>query len=177
MLGFTTARSPLPHATGGGYNELVFELKCINKDYCVMSCRILIVEDEIFVAAEIEQIVSEMGHEPIGIAADKKGALRHAAAAEVALVDLNLRDGATGIEIGKILAQTHGVSVVFLTANPSQLGTGVPGTIGVMSKPVAERDLRAIVEYASSLRAANDAQPPRRLRLFDGWGGGEAVST
>jgi len=133
-----------------------------------MACRILIVEDEIFVAAEIEQIVAEMGHEPIGIAADKKSALRHAASAELALVDLNLRDGPTGIEIGRILAQTHGVSVIFLTANPSQVAQGVDGTIGVVSKPVDERDLREIVDYAAARRAAAEVNPPRRLQLF-GW--------
>jgi len=132
-----------------------------------MTCRILIVEDEIFVASEIEEIVAEMGHDPIGIGADKKSALRFASDTDVALVDLNLRDGPTGIEIGKILAQTHGVSVIFITANPAQLGEGVPGTIGVLSKPVAERDLRDVVNYAVARRAAEDAAPPRRLKLFN----------
>ena len=141
-----------------------------------MSCRILIVEDEIFVASEIEHIVAEMGHDPIGIAADKKGALRFAAGTDIALVDLNLRDGPTGIEIGRILAQTHGVSVIFLTANPGQLGSGVPGTIGVVSKPVAERDLRDVVDYAAARRAAAEAKPPRRLKLFD-WSDGPAITT
>lgn len=141
-----------------------------------MSCRILIVEDEIFVASEIEQIVAEMGHDPIAIAADKKSALRFAGETDVALVDLNLRDGPSGIEIGKILAQTHGVSVIFVTANPAQLGPGVPGTIGVLSKPVAERDLRDVVDYAAAKRAAAEAKPPRRLKLFD-WSDGSAIMT
>jgi DNA-binding NtrC family response regulator len=132
-----------------------------------MAFRILIVEDEIFVATEIEQIVAEMGHEPIGIAADKKTALRHASEAEIALVDLNLCDGPTGIEIGRILAQTHGTSVIFITANPAQLGPGVPGTLGVVSKPVTERDMREVVEYAIARRKAANANPPRRLKLFD----------
>lgn len=141
-----------------------------------MPCRILIVEDEIFVASEIEQIVAEMGHDPIGIAADKKNALRFAGDAEIALVDLNLRDGPTGIEIGKILAQTHGASVIFITANPAQLGSGVPGTIGVVSKPVAERDLRDVVDYAVARRATAEAEPPRRLKLFD-WSDGNPITT
>lgn len=142
----------------------------------VMSCRILIVEDEIFVASEIEQVVAEMGHDPVGIAADKKSALRFAGDTEVALVDLNLRDGPTGIEIGKILAQTHGASVIFITANPAQLGSGVPGTIGVVSKPIAERDLRDVVDYAVARRAAAEANPPRRLKLFD-WSNDNPIAT
>ena len=142
----------------------------------VMSCRILIVEDEIFVASEIEQVVAEMGHDPVGIADDKKSALRFAGDTDVALVDLNLRDGPTGIEIGKILAQTHGASVIFITANPAQLGTGVPGTIGVVSKPIAERDLRDVVDYAVARRVAAEAKPPRRLKLFD-WSDGNPIAT
>ena len=164
------------HATGAASRELVGSNVLVPEVSFVMSCRILIVEDEIFVASEIEQIVAEMGHDPIGIAADRKNALRFAGEAEVALVDLNLRDGPTGIEIGKILAQTHGASVIFITANPAQLGAGVPGTIGVVSKPVAERDLRDVVDYAVARRAAAEAKPPRRLKLFD-WSDGNPIAT
>lgn len=134
-----------------------------------MSYRVLIVEDEYIVAAEIEDVVADMGHEPVGIAGDQRAALALAGACDIALVDLNLRDGPTGQMIGKILAQTHGVTVVFITANPSQLGTGVPGTIGVLPKPATERDLREAVEYAVAKRIAADAQPPRRMKLFE-WG-------
>ncbi len=134
-----------------------------------MSYRILIVEDEIIAATEIEYVVEEMGHDPMAIASDQKSALAHASQADIALVDLNLRDGPTGIRIGEILAQTHGVTVVFLTANPAQLGDGVPGTIGVMPKPATDRDIRETVEFAVARRIAADAKPPRRLKLFS-WG-------
>jgi DNA-binding response OmpR family regulator len=133
-----------------------------------MSYRVLIVEDEYIVATDIEYVVAEMGHTPVGIAGDQKSALSFASQTDIALVDLNLRDGPSGTSIGKILAQTHGVTVVFLTANPSQLGDGIPGTIGVMPKPVTDRDLREVVEFAVARRIAADATPPRRLKLF-GW--------
>ncbi len=134
-----------------------------------MTYRVLIVEDEYIVAAEIESIIADMGHDPIGIADDQKSALALAAYADIALVDLNLRDGPTGPTIGQILAQTHGVTVVFITANPSQLGDGVPGTIGVLPKPATERDLREAVEFAVARRIEADSTPPRRLKLFS-WG-------
>lgn len=131
------------------------------------SCRILVVEDEIFVAIEIEYVISELGHEPVGIAADRKTALELGSATEVALVDLNLRDGATGIEIGRELASRHDVTVLFMTANPSQLGAGVPGTLGVIAKPVADSELRAAIRYAVAChREHMDAEPPARLQLF-----------
>lgn len=128
--------------------------------------RILVVEDEIFVATEIEHVIEEMGFVAVGIASDERSALALASTVDVALVDLNLQDGPTGIGIGRTLAQAHGVTVVYMTANPSQLGYGVPGTVGVLSKPVAERDLRAAVAYVVARRATADAIPPARLQLF-----------
>ena len=65
-----------------------------------MSCRVLVVEDEILVAMEIENIVEDMGHRPIGVAQDSKRARELAKDAELAFVDLNLVDGPTGIELG-----------------------------------------------------------------------------
>ncbi len=131
-----------------------------------MSCKILVVEDEIFVATEIEYLVAELGHNPIGIAADKASAFNLAPFADIALVDLNLRDGPTGTEIGRALAEQHGVTVLFMTANPSQLADGVPGTVGVISKPVGEDELRQVVSYAVAKRNSLAADVPPRLRVF-----------
>lgn len=141
-----------------------------------MTCRILVVEDEILVATEMEHVIEEMGHDPIGIAADERSALAFAKHADIALVDLNLRDGPTGINIGRILAQTHGVTVVYMTANPGQLGNGVPGTLGVLAKPVSDRELHAAIAYAVARRAEADAAPPQRLQLFTWLDSGSAAS-
>jgi DNA-binding response OmpR family regulator len=131
-----------------------------------MTCRILVVEDEIFVATEIEHVIGDMGYQTAGIAADRQTALALGTESDVALVDLNLRDGPTGMSIGKALAEAHGVTVLFMTANPSQLGQGVPGTIGVLPKPVTDSDLRAAVAFVVAQRQAGDAAPPHRLQLF-----------
>ena len=135
-----------------------------------MSYRILVVEDEIFVAAEIEQVIAELGHEPVGIAADRRTALNLASETDIALVDLNLQDGPTGIGIGRILAQTHGVTVLFMTANPAQLGAGIPGTLGVLAKPVSDRELKQALDFVVTHRRDGDGRPPHRLQLF-GWSG------
>lgn len=131
-----------------------------------MSCRILVVEDEVFVAAEIEHVISELGHEPVGIAADRRTAISLAPDTDIALVDLNLQDGPTGISIGRFLAETHGVTVLFMTANPAQLGDGVPGTLGVLPKPVTDQDLKLALEFVVAHRRDGDGHPPRRLQLF-----------
>jgi CheY-like chemotaxis protein len=129
-------------------------------------CNVLVVEDEIFVAIEIESVVAELGYRPIGIAGDRKSAMGLAGQAEVALVDLNLRDGPTGRDIGRTLAEDYGVTVVYMTANPSQLGAGVPGTVGVIAKPVMDEELKQTVRYAVAVRHNDPAEMPRRLRLF-----------
>lgn len=131
-----------------------------------MTCRILVVEDEIFVATEIEHVISELGHEPVGIAADRKTALSLAPDTDIALVDLNLQDGPTGIAIGSILAEMHGVTVLFMTANPAQLGDGIPGTLGVLPKPVTDHELKQALQFVVEHRRDGDGHPPRRLQLF-----------
>ncbi len=133
-----------------------------------MACKILVVEDEIFVAIEIEHVVEELGHCAVGIAADARTALDLADDADIALVDLNLSDGATGPEIGRALAAKHGITVLFMTANPSQLGHGVPGTLGVLSKPVADEELKQAIQYATACHHKTTAEPPKRLHLFAG---------
>ncbi|WP_432285295.1 response regulator [Aminobacter sp. BA135] len=132
----------------------------------MMNCKVMVVEDEIFVATEIESMLEELGHQPIGIAMDSASALDLARHAEIALVDLNLRDGPTGPSLGKILAEQFGVTVLFITANPSQLGDGVPGTIGVLPKPVMDEELSEAVRYAVARRHRLAAEPPTRLKLF-----------
>src|SRR3954447_25809819 len=99
-----------------------------------MTARILIVEDETLVALEMESILEDHGYCVAGIAADLNGALAFAdGSIDLALVDLNLRDGLTGPEIGKRLANEHKAGVLFITANPRLLGNGIAGTIGVLT--------------------------------------------
>ncbi len=129
----------------------------------------LIVEDEIFIAMEVESVLTDMGHTPVGIAVDTRRAMELAANAEIAIVDFNLRDGPTGMEIGRRLAE-RGVTVLFITANPSQLGDGVPGALGVLAKPVNQNELKAAINFIDAVHRREhplNAEPPRRLKLFD----------
>lgn len=128
--------------------------------------RVLIVEDEILVALDIESTLRDIGVDVIGIAADSESALRYAAEADFALVDVNLRDGQTGPAIGKTLAQDYGVGVLFVTANPAILGGGIEGTLGVITKPISDGSIHATIDYFKKLAAEADASPPDELKLF-----------
>lgn len=86
----------------------------------VKSLKILIVEDEMFLAMDLETHLEALGHRVIGIASDAQEsfALASAAAHDLALVDLNLRDGLTGPQIAAKLTRDHSTLVVFVTGNP-----------------------------------------------------------
>ena len=132
-----------------------------------MSANILIVEDEMLVAIELESILEDLGHCPVGIAPDLSSAERYSEQPiDLALVDLNLRDGLTGPEIGRRLNE-RGVTVLFITANPRLLGNGIAGTIGVLTKPTDEATVRAAVDFALSRRMGTPlVAPPPALTLF-----------
>ena len=115
-----------------------------------MSKRVLIVEDEIFVALEIEQVVEAAGFAVGAIAADQAAALAAAVDCDIALVDLNLRDGPTGPLIGMALASQYGVRVIYVTANPSQIGDASIAAMGVVTKPFRSQSIRAALELAAS---------------------------
>ncbi|CAN5250726.1 response regulator [soil metagenome] len=130
-----------------------------------MTYNVLVVEDEIFVAAVIEDVVTEMGLTPVGIAPDRPTALALGIKADIALVDVNLRDGPTGKDIGRTLAE-KGVTVLYMTANPAQLGNGVPGTIGVLTKPVMDDELKEAVDFVIAKRNERTATAPLRMMVF-----------
>ena len=131
-----------------------------------MTAKILIVEDEMLVAMELESILADSGFEPVGIAPDLPAAEEYFdQSIDLALVDLNLRDGLTGPEIGKKLGD-KGVTVLFLTANPRLLGDGIAGTVGVLTKPTDQVIVRDAVNYALGLREGRKATKPQALRLF-----------
>ncbi len=134
-----------------------------------MSARILVIEDEALVAMELRFVLEDLGHEVIGTAADARSARRlvHESEVDLALVDIHLSDGPTGIDLGRELAQDLGVTVLFMTANPGMVRNGVAGAIGVLSKPTDERAVQTAVDYALRRRAGRPVEhAPPELQLF-----------
>lgn len=130
-----------------------------------MTCRILIVEDQPLIAMTLEDAVVELGHQLVGVAACKADALTMGATADVALVDVFLLDGLTGPDIGRALAQSS-VSVLFMTGNTEELGDGIPGTLGAISKPVLDLEAIQAIQYVTDRHAERHAKAPARLVEF-----------
>ena len=118
------------------------------------------------VAVELEAILEDLGYAPVGIAPDLDSAMALAdPTIDLALVDLNLRDGLTGPEIGRRLSERK-TTVLFITANPALLGDGIAGTVGVLAKPTNEKEVERAVDYALRVRRGEPATPPAGLRAF-----------
>jgi CheY-like chemotaxis protein len=112
--------------------------------------RVLLVEDEAMVALNLEALVEELGHTVVGIAATRAQALdlaRHQPP-QVAVVDVNLLDGRTGLQIADELAAAFGTIVVIATGNPEGIACGGAITT-VVRKPYADAALLDAVRQAA----------------------------
>jgi len=131
-----------------------------------MNQRVLIVEDQFLIALDVAETVEAMGMKVAGFASASKHALALGAYADIALVDVNLADGRTGPEIGRKLAEDYGITVIFMTANPEDVGDGVKGSLGVLTKPVMPHVVEQTIDYAVANRLGGMAIVPRELRVF-----------
>ncbi|CCM79327.1 response regulator [Rhizobium mesoamericanum] len=120
----------------------------------VASQSVLIVEDELLIAMDLESTVKDMGLDVIGLATNKEQALRLAPKANIAFVDVNLSDGATGPEIGRRLIDEFGVTVIFMTGNPEAVTGRIRGALSVVSKPATPANVQSLLMQA--LRARRD---------------------
>ncbi len=129
--------------------------------------KVLIVEDQYLIAMMIEDAVIAAGFDVCGMAACRQDAMDLFDETDIALVDVNLRDGKTRPDIGAELAAA-GKTVIFMTGNPEEVASGVLGALGVISKPVLDAELAELVSYAAARCTGSDNSllPPRNLYLF-----------
>jgi DNA-binding NtrC family response regulator len=128
--------------------------------------KVMIVEDDLIIALDLEDIVSRMGFDVAGLASSREHAVKIGPSADVAFVDVNLSDGASGPEIGRLLAEEYGVTVVFMTGNVETVAAGVRGTLGVVSKPFTPRAVEETLRYAIARRNNEHAPAPAMMKVF-----------
>lgn len=121
-----------------------------------MSRRVLIVEDELIVADDLEWQLTNIGYEVTGVAASGEEAL--AASREkrpdIVLMDIQLQGRMNGMEAAKLIQKRTGAAIVFVTAfpavflrDPDQLCP--PGIC--LSKPFSIVQLRAALDSIGGL--------------------------
>lgn len=129
--------------------------------------RVIIVEDEMLLAMELESEVEAAGHEVIGLAISSHQArdLLSASRPDFAFVDIHLTDGPTGIDVGRRLAEAQ-VPFVFVTGNIKRLPDDFAGALGAIEKPYTMNGMKNALQYISAVVSGDeDVAPPPSLVL------------
>ena len=119
--------------------------------------RVLICEDNILLALELEFILADLGHEAVGKAVRSTDCFAKAEALrpDVVLVDLNLADGRTGPGLVRRLL-VEGIPAVIVSGEVGFLPSD-HGAVAVLDKPVDTRALAAILAQMDPARTRDDA--------------------
>jgi len=117
--------------------------------------RILVVEDEVLIALELECLLDDLGHTIVGIAGHSGDAIAMGRdlVPDLALVDIHLIDGPTGVEVARALSADPRTTVVFMTANAKRIPDDFAGALGVIGKPYTERAVANALAYVAGLRS------------------------
>ena len=115
--------------------------------------RLFIVEDEAIVALELQDHMRSMGYEVCGHAANGQAALAQIPEArpDLILMDINLGNGLTGIDVAEALRGSVDAPVVYVTAySDAELATRASRTesYAYIVKPFHPHALRATIEMA-----------------------------
>ncbi len=114
--------------------------------------RVLVIEDEAAIAAEIETIVHSMGHTVIGSARTRHDAVRLASFDEPDLIvsDIQLADNTSGLDAVEDILNDYPLKpVIYVTAYPELLLTGVEQDPAfLVTKPYTPDEVRSAISQA-----------------------------
>ena len=122
--------------------------------------RILVVEDEIVVARDIEQQLQALGYHAAGHATRGEDAIvmTEQLRPDLVLMDIQLASDMDGVTAARAIRDRFGVPVVFLTAFAADdvlARAKMVEPYGYILKPFSERELRTVLEMALYKHAAD----------------------
>jgi DNA-directed RNA polymerase specialized sigma24 family protein len=112
---------------------------------------VLIIEDETFIAMDLESLVRNLGHNVIGVARTHSDAVALAKNKKPGLIlaDIQLADGSSGLDAVNELLRSFEVPVVFITAYPERFLTGLrPEPAFLIAKPFQLAVVSAVASQA-----------------------------
>lgn len=111
---------------------------------------ILIVEDEVLLAMDLEAIIEDNGHRVVGEAASLRDvqALGDHVDPQLAFVDMQLADGTNGIDVCHLIQKRWpDALIVFVTANISKIPPDFAGGHGAIAKPFSHSGVVNALNY------------------------------
>ncbi len=123
---------------------------------------VLIIEDETFIAMDLESLVKNLGHNVIGVARTDTGAVALAKTKQPGLIlaDIQLADGSSGLDAVNELLKSFEVPVVFITAYPERFLTGErPEPAFLISKPFQPAMVSAVASQALFFQRNSRSRP------------------
>ncbi len=126
---------------------------------------VLIIEDETFIAMDLEGLVESLGHHVLGVARTHSEALALGKAHRPGLIlaDIQLADGSSGLDAVNDLLNTFQVPVIFITAYPERFLTGErPEPAFLIAKPFQPATVSAVVSQALFFERNARRATPRR---------------
>ena len=121
---------------------------------------VLIIEDETFIALDLEGLVEGLGHRVLGVARTHSEAMALAKAKRpgIILADIQLADGSSGLDAVNEMLRSFEVPVIFITAYPERFLTGErPEPAFLIAKPFQPATVSAVLEPGVVLRAQRQA--------------------
>jgi len=117
--------------------------------------KILIVEDEMIIAANISLQLTTLGYEVTGIIPRGEDALLHIKdnQPDILLLDINLKGKLDGIETAEAMQKTYNIPVIYLTANVDDANFNRAKRThpyGFIAKPFKKLDLQRTLELTVS---------------------------
>lgn len=113
-----------------------------------MPLRVMIVEDEMLLALDLEDMLLDAGHTVIGQASDMPQAIALAekvgGGVDVAIMDVNLARGTNGVETAAALRQRWNIPSLFVSGNLDERTRAEAQQwqpIGFVGKPYSEREV------------------------------------
>jgi DNA-directed RNA polymerase specialized sigma24 family protein len=146
--------SPRETARILGKNEDEIEREIVEAQQAIdkqLASRVLIIEDESIIALDLENLMTELGHEVVGIAATRDEAVKQARQQKPGLVlaDIRLADGSSGIDAVSDILKGFDIPIIFITAYPERLLTGErPEPTYLITKPFLSTTVKATVGQA-----------------------------
>ncbi len=126
--------------------------------------RVLLVEDDYFVALTSEDTLTDAGHEVVGVAAtaDQAVAIAGAERPELVVMDIRLRGARDGIDAAREIRERFGIPSIFVTAQADpgtrQRGDMLAHPLGWLLKPYAASELAGAVAAALTLARRQSSQ-------------------